>query len=81
MKEKLWTQFKKNGYVNKNEEGRRTKIEDIKKKEKRKKKEKNWYGITSIGQHIERVKAILKREGINIYRIGGEKLEWKVNKK
>ena len=53
------------------------------KKEERKgeEKEKNWYGITSIGQHTERIKAILKREGLNIYRKGGEKLEWKVKKK
>ena len=37
--------------------------------------------ITSIGKHTERIKAILRREGLNIYRKGGEKLEWEVKKK
>ena len=36
---------------------------------------KNWYRITSIGQQTESIKAILKREGFNIFRKGGEKLE------
>ena len=40
------------------------KKEEAKKKEKRKEKEKNWYGITSMCQHTERVKAILRREGL-----------------
>jgi hypothetical protein len=34
-----------------------------------------WYEITSMGQHTERVKAILRREGFNVFRKGGEKLE------
>ena len=29
-----------------------------------------------IGQQTESIKAILKREGFNIFRKGGEKLEW-----
>ena len=40
-----------------------------------------WYEITSMGQHTERVKAILRREGFNVFRKGGEKLEWQVKKK
>ena len=52
-----------------------------KEKGKEEEKDKNWYGITSIDQHTERIKAILRREGLNIYRKGGEKLEWKVKKK
>jgi hypothetical protein len=53
----------------------------VKKKEERKEKGKNWYGITSMGQHTERVKPILRREGFNVFRKEGEKIEWKVKKK
>ena len=58
MKEKLWAQLNKNGYVKKKaEEGRRTDKEEAIKKEERKEKEmeKTWYRITNIGQHTERV--------------------------
>ena len=59
---KLWTQLNKNGYVrNKGIGGGKAKKKKkvIKEEEE---KEKNWYGITSIGQHTERIKAILRRE-------------------
>jgi hypothetical protein len=42
---------------------------------------KNWYGITSIGQQMESIKAILKWEDFNIFRKGGVKLEWTVKNK
>ena len=32
--------------------------------ERKEEKEKNWYGITIIGQHTERVKAILKKKDL-----------------
>ena len=50
------------------------KMKNKKETEERKEEDKikNWYGITSIRQQTESIKAILKREGFNIFRKGGE---------
>ena len=37
-------------------------------------------GITSIGQHTEGIKAILKKEGINIFRKGQKRIRSKGKK-
>ena len=59
------------------------KMKNKKETEERKEEDKikNWYGITSIGQQTESIKAILKREGFNIFRKDGEKMEWAVKNK
>ena len=75
-----WEQLKTNGYGVREKEKRINK-EKRGRKEERENKEKIWYGITSIGQNTEGIKGILKKEGFNIFRKGGEKLKTKVNKK
>ena len=69
-----WEQLKTNGY------GVRKKGKIIDKEERGKEGEntERWYGITSIGQYTEGIKAILKKEEFTIFRKGGEKLEAKV---
>ena len=51
------------------------------KSKKERKRSRRWYGITSMRQDTERIKAILKREGLNMFRKGGETLELQVKKK
>ena len=53
-----------------------------KKKRRGRKREhlKKWYGITSIGQYTEGIKAKLKKEGFNIFRKVEENFETKVKK-
>jgi hypothetical protein len=40
--------------------------------------EGRWYGLPSIGRYKEKLKGLIRREGIKTYRKGGEKLERKV---
>ena len=59
---------------------RRRKKEKEKVKEETKEEGRRWYGITSMGQHMQRMNAVLKTEGFNIFRKGGKKIEWQVKR-
>ena len=62
LKEKLFAQLDKNGYKKKRVKNNKRKINNKKEIEEGKEEDKikNWYGITSIGQQMESIKAILK---------------------
>ena len=47
-----------------------------KNKEEERKEGRKWYGITSMGKYTERLKDIMRREGIRTFRKGGKKLEY-----
>ena len=74
MEERLWGQLGSNGYRNKKE--LRSQEEGEEQKEGRR-----WYGLTSMVRYTERLKAIMRREGIRTFRKGGKKLEQQVKEK
>ena len=37
--------------------------------------EGRWYGLTSVGRYTEKLKGLMRREGIKTYRKGGDKRE------
>jgi hypothetical protein len=55
-------------------------LRGIHEKEERK-DEGRWYGFTSTGRYMEKLKGIMRREGIRMYRKGGEKLERKMKER
>ena len=52
-----------------------------KNKEEERKEGRKWYGITSMGKYTERLKYILRSEGIRTFRKGGNKFEYEVKEK
>ena len=50
-------------------------------KEEEHKEKRKWYRITSIGKYTERLKAIIRKEGVRTFRKGGKKLEQKAKER
>ena len=77
MKESMWGILRRNGYKKKSEEEKKKELRGKQEREKRK-EEGRWYGLTSMGRYIEKLKGVMRREGIRTFRKGGEKLERRV---
>ena len=69
--------MRRNWYKKKREEEKKKKLRGMQEREERK-EEGRWYGLTSMGRYTEKLKGIMRREGIRTFRKGGEKLERKV---
>jgi hypothetical protein len=81
--ERFWNQLRQNGYGD--EDTRRRKKEKEKEAigERREddSKKKSWYGIESVGRATDKIKWMLRKEGIKTYRKGGKKIIEIVRKK
>jgi hypothetical protein len=84
---KFWNQLKENGYTEKDREviidfrnRMESKAKDEKEEEEKKKRRK-WYGIESGGIITEKIKHLLRKEGVKTYRRGGNRILDIVRKK
>jgi hypothetical protein len=73
---RLWKQLRQNGYGVGDKRKRREKVEEDRTGEKKEEdsEKKSWYGIESVGRATDKIKSILKEEGIKTYRKGGKKI-------
>ena len=72
----MWEIMKNNGYQKKHKETKQIASKGKQKEERN--DEWRWYGLTSIGRYTEKLKCLMRMEGIKTYRKGGDKLESKV---
>ena len=77
LKESMWEQLRKNAYKKKNEKWKKKELRK-KNKEEECKEGRKWYGITRMGKYTERLKDIMRREGIRTFRKAGGKLGHKI---
>jgi hypothetical protein len=72
---KFWNQLKQNGYTEHDKKIiHKVKMRKIRTSEEEEKKRKNWYAIENGGKITEKIKQILKKEGVKTYRRGGDKI-------
>jgi hypothetical protein len=73
--DKLWEQLRGNGYEDRDKHKiRKRKKKDTKNEEEQKEEQRRWYGIESAGEISNKIRRILRREGIKTYKKGGEKI-------
>ena len=72
----MWRPLRRNGYKKRREEEKKKELRGMQERDETK-GEGRWYGLTSMGRYTEKLKGIMRREGMT-FRKGGEKLERKV---